>query len=77
MLIFIFILDIDECKEMNIICPGSNMKCYNSIGSYICGCEPGYTEFEDYCFRKYMQYSIYISVHHEKYYHLSVGSLMN
>ncbi len=59
MLIFIFILDIDECNERNITCPGSNKKCYNSIGSYFCGCEPGYTEFEDYCSRKCMQHSIY------------------
>ena len=33
-------LDIDECKENSHLC---DHNCYNTNGSYICDCQPGYT----------------------------------
>ena len=34
-------IDIDECKEYRGICEGK-LHCTNTVGSYICGCRPGY-----------------------------------
>lgn len=33
-------VDIDECKDN--LCP-ANSQCYNTLGSYSCICDPGYT----------------------------------
>ncbi len=52
---------------MNITCPISRQKCYNSIGSYYCACPSGYSQVEGSCVRKY----IYDLCYHEKGYEVS------
>ena len=42
------ILDIDECKLEGSVCP-VNSKCDNTVGSYNCSCEEGYTGNETFC----------------------------
>lgn len=38
------LIDRDECKTNN---GGCQHKCHNTIGSYICECESGYTLTDD------------------------------
>ena len=38
--IFFFALDIDECSEKSDSC---DHKCVNTIGSYQCSCQSGFT----------------------------------
>ena len=36
---FLYISDIDECSEITDLCEHN---CYNTNGSYVCDCKPGY-----------------------------------
>ena len=38
------VIDIDECEED--VC-GSNEICVNTVGSFICQCQEGYTRNQD------------------------------
>ena len=39
-----FVLDVNECKEDN---GGCHQLCFNSEGSFTCGCQSGYTLADD------------------------------
>ncbi len=38
-----FILDIDECDDNLDNCAKDNAECTNTIGSFTCACDPGYS----------------------------------
>ncbi|XP_051957055.1 protein disulfide isomerase CRELD1-like isoform X2 [Xyrauchen texanus] len=44
-------LDIDECSEEVLACPGLNVFCVNTEGSYQCQCAEGYTRKDSTCER--------------------------
>ena len=37
-----FLLDVDECSSSNVGCH-ANAFCQNTVGSYTCACNPGYS----------------------------------
>ncbi len=41
---FLYTLDVDECLVGTDLC---NQTCTNNVGSYTCGCQPGYRLNED------------------------------
>ena len=41
-LLFMFIIDIDECLGEEKVCTGEHEKCVNTIGSNSCVCKKGY-----------------------------------
>ena len=51
-LFFSFFLDIDECATNNYNCD-ANAFCNNTIGSYNCTCNPGYTGNGQNCTGEY------------------------
>ncbi len=38
-----FISDIDECDDNLDNCARDNAECTNTIGSFTCACDPGYS----------------------------------
>ncbi|TSL97263.1 Cysteine-rich with EGF-like domain protein 1 [Bagarius yarrelli] len=42
-------LDVDECKEKAIACPGLNEACINEEGSYRCECADGFIRRDSIC----------------------------
>ncbi len=48
---FVSPADIDECAEEVLTCPGVNVFCVNTEGSFHCQCAAGYTRREDTCER--------------------------
>ena len=40
--IIFFILDIDECGQMQNMINDCEQLCFNLVGSYVCGCQIGY-----------------------------------
>jgi len=46
--VFVLFKDIDECKASPSVCD-VNAKCQNSVGSYRCSCNPGYTGDGEKC----------------------------
>lgn len=44
-----FILDVDECKEKAIACPGLNEACINEEGSFRCECAEGFIRRDSIC----------------------------
>jgi len=40
--------DVDECREYDVRCSG-NYSCINTVGSYRCGCKPGFVERDSQC----------------------------
>ncbi len=48
---FVCPADIDECAEEVLACPGFNMFCVNTEGSFHCQCAAGYTRRGNSCER--------------------------
>lgn len=46
MLIFLHLLDLDECAEVESLC---DQICNNTFGSYMCSCELGYELVGELC----------------------------
>lgn len=42
-------LDVDECKEKAIACPGLNEACINEDGSFRCECAEGFIRRDSIC----------------------------
>lgn len=42
-------LDVDECKEKAIACPGLNEACINEEGSFRCECAEGFIRRDSIC----------------------------
>ena len=47
-----FFIDIDECQEDIDPCNGDRELCINMVGSYTCGCEPGFAKKNGECVRE-------------------------
>lgn len=47
-LCFVSMSDIDECTTEASVCP-AHSNCNNTVGSYNCSCEEGYTGNETFC----------------------------
>lgn len=43
---YIFFLDVNEC--LSSVCP-ENSHCENTLGSYICSCQPGFIKNATQC----------------------------
>ena len=53
----LYISDINECIVTSDIC-GNNAQCSNTVGSYTCSCNKGYTMTEKGCVGKLLNLTI-------------------
>lgn len=53
----VYIIDVDECEDPDVC--SMNANCTNTIGSYFCTCEEGYTGNGTECEGMYMLYYVY------------------
>ena len=51
-----FLSDADECKNSSTPVCHTNAKCQNTIGSFVCSCEPGFSGNAKTCWGKGLYY---------------------